>query len=183
MSEYDRGGLGMLAVRLAGGILLAAHGAQKLFGLFEGPGLKGFGDAVESMGIKPGRVWAPVAAMAEFGGGMLTALGFLNPLGPLGAIAAMIVATWKVHWGKPVFVSKGGAELPLTNIGIALAVAIEGPGRYSLDRVLGIRVPGWLRIVATLSTMVGLVAALRPDLIRQWTGRDAATIPEESRPL
>ncbi len=161
--ESYSGGLGMLALRLVGGLLLAAHGAQKLFGWWDGPGLQGFAGAVENMGMKPGRLWAPAAGLAEFGGGLLTALGLLNPLGPLGAIAAMIVATRKAHWGKPVFAMKGGAELPLTNIALALAVAVEGPGRYSLDRFLGIRVPIWLRILAVSGTVAGLVAALNPE--------------------
>lgn len=130
MKQTEQGGAGMLALRLGSGSLLAAHGAQKLFGLFNGPGLTRWNGMVESMGMRPGSVWGPAAGAAEFGGGALMALGFLNPIGPLAAISSMIVATRKVHWGKPIFVTEGGAELPLTNIGIAIAVAIEGPGVF-----------------------------------------------------
>jgi putative oxidoreductase len=129
--------------------------------------LKKWSELVESMlGMKPGRFWGLTGGLAEFTGGILTALGFLNPIGPLASISAMVVATRKAHWGKPVFANEGGAELPLTNIGIALAVALEGPGRYSLDHVLGIRVPGRVRFLAAAGTVIGLVAALRPDLGR-----------------
>lgn len=163
--ETDKGGLGLLAVRVASGSLLAAHGSQKLFGWFDGPGLKNWNSMNESMGMTPGAVWGPAGGMAEFGGGLLTALGFLNPIGPLGIISAMTVATRKVHWGKPVFVTKGGAELPLINIGIALAVALEGPGAYSLDNIFGIRLPAWMRLLAVSATAMGIIAALRPDLL------------------
>jgi putative oxidoreductase len=159
-------GIGLLFLRLIGGALVAGHGAQKLFGWFEGPGLEGTRNFVENLGIKPGTVWGPLAGLAEFGGGTLTALGFLNPLGPLGVIAAMTTATFTAHKGKPIWAGKGGAELPLTNIAIAVAVALEGPGRYSLDHTLGIRLPRWLTTLAVLATATGLLAALRPDLIK-----------------
>lgn len=173
----------MLALRIAGGTLMAAHGSQKLFGLFNGPGLKKWTDMVEShMGMKPGKVWGPTGAVAEFAGGTLTALGLLNPLGPLATISAMTVATRKAHWGKPVFVSAGGAELPLTNIGIALAVAIEGPGRYSLDHLFGIKLPIWMRVVASLLAAGGLVAALRPELLPSSVQSMMGTIGQEDTP-
>ncbi|HVC80499.1 MAG TPA: DoxX family protein [Chloroflexota bacterium] len=136
--------VGILAARVVTGGLLAGHGAQKLFGVFEGPGRKGTAGMMESMGLRPGEHWGLMAGMAEFTGGTLTALGFLNPLGPIGVMSAMAMATGTVHWGKPVWVTKGGAELPLSNAAIALALAVLGPGRFSLDRALRLRVPGWL---------------------------------------
>jgi putative oxidoreductase len=136
--------VGILAARLVMGGLLAGHGAQKLFGAFEGPGRKGTAGMMESLGLQPGEHWGLAAGLAEFTGGTLTALGFLNPLGPIGVLSAMAMATGTVHWGKPVWVTKGGAELPLSNAAIALALAAVGPGRFSLDRALSLRVPGWL---------------------------------------
>ncbi|HXH82852.1 MAG TPA: DoxX family protein, partial [Candidatus Tectomicrobia bacterium] len=114
--------LALLALRATTGSLLAGHGAQKLFGSFGGPGLEGAAGMFESIGLKPGRLWATVGGAAEFGGGALTALGLLNPLGPLAIISVMTMAWLKAHRGKPIWVTSGGAELPLTNIAVALAV-------------------------------------------------------------
>jgi putative oxidoreductase len=131
-------------VRLAQGSLMAGHGAQKLFGSFGGPGLEGTSGFMEMLGMRPGRPWAYLAGLSEFGGGLLTALGLLNPLGPLGVIASMSMATRKAHWGKPIWVTEGGAELPLLNIAVSTALMIREPDRYSLDRLLGIRLPRWV---------------------------------------
>jgi putative oxidoreductase len=131
-------------VRLAQGSLMAGHGAQKLFGSFGGPGLEGTSGFMETLGMRPGRPWAYLAGLSEFGGGLLTALGLLNPLGQLGVIASMSMATRKAHWGKPIWVTEGGAELPLLNIAVSTALMIREPDRYSLDRLLGIRLPRWV---------------------------------------
>ncbi len=133
-----------LIVRLAQGSLMVGHGAQKLFGSFGGPGLEGTSGFMEMLGLRPGRLWAYLAGFSEFGGGVLTALGLLNPLGPLAVIASMSMATRKAHWGKPIWVTEGGAELPVLNIAISTALMIREPDKYSLDRVLGIRLPTWL---------------------------------------
>ena len=148
--------LGVLIVRLVVGGLLAGHGAQKLFGWFGGAGLEGTAGWLESMRLRPGTVWARIAGGSELGGGLLTALGFLNPLGPIAAMGAMSMAWAKVHLGNPVWSTKGGAELPLTNIAVLSALTVAGPGRLSLDSLLGIRVP---RIVG-LGALLGMLASV-----------------------
>jgi putative oxidoreductase len=151
-------------VRLAQGSLMAGHGAQKLFGSFGGPGIEGTSGFMEMLGMRPGRPWAYMAGLSEFGGGVLTTLGFLNPLGPLGVIGAMAMATRKAHWGKPIWVTEGGAELPVLNIAVSTALMIREPDRYSLDRVLGIRLPAWvgpLGLVGVILTV--LYAELEAD--------------------
>jgi putative oxidoreductase len=155
---------GILAVRAVGGTLLAGHGAQKLFGAFEGPGLRGTATMMERLGLTPGRYWGTAAALSEFGGGTLLALGLLSPLGSIGAISAMTMAAVKAHWGKPIWVNKGGAELAVTYGTIALAVGLTGPGAYSLDQALGVRVPKPLVAGAALTAaaLVGLGMTLRP---------------------
>jgi putative oxidoreductase len=133
-----------MIVRVAQGSLMAGHGAQKLFGSFGGPGLEGTSGFMEMLGMRPGRPWAYLAGLSEFGGGVLTALGLFNPLGPLGVIGSMAMATRKAHWGKPIWVTEGGAELPVLNIAISTALMIREPDAFSLDRVLGIRLPRWV---------------------------------------
>jgi putative oxidoreductase len=153
--------LGELALRATTGGLLAGHGAQKLFGWFEGHGFEGTKGWLESMGLKPGHVWASLAGASEFGGGVLTALGFLHPIGPVATTGAMLMATTKVHAGKPIWVTSGGAELPVTNMAVALALILTGPGRFSLDSLLGIKLPRWIAIPGLAVVLAGLVAGLQ----------------------
>jgi len=159
--------VGVLLLRLVVGGLLAGHGAQKLFGSFGGPGLSGVAGWLESMGLRPGRFWAWLAGIGEFGGGLLTALGLGGPLGPIMAISAMVTAAVRGHWGKPIWATAGGAELPLTNIAAGTALALSGPGRYSLDRLFGIKIPGWLTFLFTLgalgTALYGSVAQAEED--------------------
>ncbi len=156
--------IGLLILRLVVGGLLGGHGSQKLFGWFGGFGIKGTAGWLESMGLKPGQLWATGAATSEFGGGALTALGFLHPLGPIATIAAMAMATAKAHWGKPIWVTEGGAELPVTNIAAALALAFAGPGRISLDTLFGIRLPRTLvaAVIIVEAVLVAVGVASRP---------------------
>ena len=162
------GNLAALILRVALGGLLAGHGAQKLFGSFSGPGLEGTSGFMEMLGLKPGRPWAWLARLSEFGGGVLTLLGFLNPIGPIGVIGSMAMATITAHAGKPIWVTEGGAELPVTNIAAATALVVNGPGNWSLDRALGIRLPGWLAPVGLVVVVLSLIYA----------GRGGETEPE-----
>src|SRR6266567_5247520 len=156
----------LLILRLAVGGLLTGHGSQKLFGWFSGPGLKGTARWLESLGLKPGTPWATAAAGSEFGGGVLTTLGFLHPLGPLGTMGAMIMATGKAHRGKPSWASKGGAEVPVINMAAALALTLTGPGRFSLDHVLGIQLPRALvfaiTVVEAATLAIGIMSRPTP---------------------
>ncbi len=94
-------------------------------------------------------------------GGVLTVLGLLNPIGPLMAIGAMLMATVKVHAGRPIWVTTGGAELPVTNIAVAAALTVTGPGAFSLDRLFGIQMPrwvGWLGLPTVVATVLAAEA-------------------------
>ena len=144
-------------VRLTQGSLMAGHGAQKLFGAFGGPGLEGTSEFMKTLGLKPGRPWATLAGLSEFGGGVLTALGLLNPLGPLGVIGSMAMATTKAHWGKPIWATEGGAELPVLNLAVSTAIMIREPDKYSLDRLLGIRLPTWVGLLG----LAGILLTVR----------------------
>ena len=143
--------LALLMVRGTLGTLMAGHGAQKLFGWFGGPGMQGTAGFMEHLGLKPGQRWAALASASEFGGGVLTALGLFNPVGELGVLGSMSMATATAHRGKPIWVTSGGAELPVTNTAIALALMAAGPGKYSLDYALDNHLPRW-------TALPGLVA-------------------------
>lgn len=147
---------GLLIVRLTVGGLLIGHGAQKLFGSFGGNGFQKTAAWMESMKLKPGQVWASAAGAGEFGGGALLALGLLNPIGAAGVIGAMSMATMKAHWGKPIWNTQGGAELPLINGAVATALLMTGPGAISLDRAFNIRLPRWV----TFASLAGVAGSL-----------------------
>ena len=167
--------VGLLVLRLTAGGLLAGHGAQKLFGAFGGRGLQATTGTMESLGMKPGQKWAVLAGGSEFAGGVLTALGFLHPLGPITMLAPMSTATATAHWGKPIWVTSGGAELPVTNIAIATALLFVGPGSISADRVLGIRLPRPLIALALAATVAGTAYGLLQ--------REPRAAPEEAKPV
>jgi putative oxidoreductase len=154
--------LGLLVLRVVVGLLVASHGAMKLFGTFGGPGLHGTSGWLHSAGFRPARLWAVMGSTAEFAGGLLFALGLLSPLGSVGIAAAMLIAITKIHWPK-VWVTEGGFEYPLVMLAVAVAVGIAGPGAYSLDAWLGIVVPPAVSLVvivlAALGYLVGMVTS------------------------
>ncbi|PYP48544.1 MAG: oxidoreductase [Gemmatimonadetes bacterium] len=130
--------LGLLALRLVLGAVFLAHGAQKAFGAFGGPGFEGATGFIGSMGFRPARFWTALAVGGELAAGFLFLLGLLTPLAGLLVLATMAVAIAKVHGPKGFFVQDGGYEYNLVLIVTALAVAAIGPGRFSLDYVLGL---------------------------------------------
>jgi len=129
--------LTLLIVRVVVGLGFVAHGGQKLFGAFGGYGLAGTGGYFELVGWKPGKMFAFAAGAAELVGGVLIALGLLGPIGPMLAIATMIVAI-AVHAPAGFFGQNGGFELPLAYIGLFLLFAFGGYGAYALDAAFGL---------------------------------------------
>ena len=129
---------GLLIGRAVLGVLMAAHGAQKLFGWFGGYGLEGTGGFMESLGFRPGRAFAAAAAITELAGGLLTAVGLLGPVGPALIVSVMIVAAVTVHWPHGVFAQTNGVELPLLYATGAATLALTGSGALSFDAALGL---------------------------------------------
>lgn len=152
---------GLLLLRLIVGGTMAAHGAQKLFGSFGGYGLEGTGGWLESLGFKPGKTHATVTGVAEFGGGLLLAFGFLTPFAAAAIVGVMIVAIATVHWDKGFFNTEGGFEFNLVLIATALCLAYAGPGSASLDGALGLDLDGpiW-GFTALLLGVMGAILAL-----------------------
>jgi putative oxidoreductase len=141
METYATGlqtlGIGLLLARVVIGLLMAAHGAQKLFGWFGGYGLSATGAAFAQLGFRPGRAFAFMASFTEVASGLLVASGFLGPIGPALMISVMIVAAISVHWAQGLL-TKNGMELPLLYAAAAFGLAMTGFGPYSLDAWLGI---------------------------------------------
>ena len=165
---------GMLILRVIVGLVMAAHGAQKLFGWFGGYGLTGTGEFMVQLGFKQGRLFATAAALSEFGGGLLVALGFLGPVGPALIISVMFVAAVTVHWKNGLFATANGIELPLLFGATAVAIALIGPGRYSLDAVLGIT-PLWTQTVSWIAIGAGLLGAVGNLALRHAPPKAPAT--------
>jgi putative oxidoreductase len=158
---------GLLAARLVMGGLMAAHGSQKLFGWFGGYGLDGTAAFFEQIGFRPGRRFALAAALSEVTGGLLVVAGLLGPIGPALMLAVMIVALVTVHWGHGLFAMTNGVEIPLLYAAGAAALALTGPGAFSVDAVLGLAAQwtpatAWLAIGCAVLGAVLNLAARRP---------------------
>jgi putative oxidoreductase len=152
---------GLLILRLFVGLALGAHGAQKLFGWWGGPGVRGLGQHMKHMRLRPASLWVAGAIGTEVGGGVLLALGLLSPLGSVGVGAAMLMAIVAVHWGKGFFGQGGGAEVPLLYLVPAAVLGITGPGSYSLDSFFGITLPEPVTgIVAAALAVAGVAVAM-----------------------
>ncbi len=142
-------GLGLFAMRLVFGLMMAAHGGQKLFGWFGGHGLRATSAGFETIGFRPGSFYAPVAGLVELVSGLLVALGLLGPVGPALMVSVMIVAGVTVHW-KNGFFAPSGIELNLLFGTLGFALAFAGFGPLSLDR--------WLRIDSLRGASIACVA-------------------------
>ncbi|WP_458127349.1 DoxX family protein [Paenibacillus sp. Z3-2] len=128
--------LGLLLIRLVIGLSFMAHGAQKLFGWFGGYGIKGTGGWFESMGMKPGPLVALLAGLAEFGGGLLLALGLLTPVGGILIALTMVIAIVKVHGANGYWSTQNGFEYNLAILVVGVALALTGGGQYALDALI-----------------------------------------------
>jgi putative oxidoreductase len=170
--------IGLLLLRVVVGGTVALHGAQKVFGAFDGPGLDGTERMVDSMRLRPARPLAHLLALSELVGGLLLVVGFLTPLAAGAVAGVMLSASRLVHWPNGFFNQRGGFELPLTLAGTAMAIGFTGPGWASFDDAFGWHFAGngWgvgVVLLALVSSVV--VAALGRRLVFQRHG-DTATV-------
>jgi putative oxidoreductase len=172
---------GLLLIRAVLGGIMAAHGAQKLFGWFGGFGVAGTAGWLESMGFKQARLHASVNGLAEFGGGLFLALGLLTPLGAAAVAGVMFVAIATVHWSNGFFNSSGGYEFNLLIAATSIALAMTGPGSISIDSLAGWNLAGpeWgLAVLGASAIAAGSVLAMRkapPELTGEEKSREEAS--------
>lgn len=168
--------LGLLLLRAAIGLLLAAHGLQKVTHLFGGGGLAAGVEEFRHDGFRGGRATALAAGVTQVGAGSLLALGLFTPAAALGGIGVMTVAaTVKAPHG--LWVQHDGYEYPLVLVVVLLALAFTGPGRWSLDARLGLdHPPLWLGVAVAV---VGVGSALATRAVLHTT---PPRPPEEHRP-
>jgi putative oxidoreductase len=127
---------GLLLLRVVTGGIVLAHGLQKTFGWWNGPGPKGVHGWLSSLGFRFVAVMTLLLILAE-DGGLLFALGFVTPLAALMIVASQCVAIFTVHWKNGLWNTGGGYEFNLVLIAVATAIAATGPGRFSIDRWIG----------------------------------------------
>jgi putative oxidoreductase len=159
MTPYD---VGLLILRLVLGLTLAAHGLNKFFGGGRIPGTAGW---FESIGMKPGKFHATLAATTETAAGLGLAAGLLTPIPAAGFVSLMIVAAWTVHRANGFFIVKEGWEYNLVLALSAVVVATLGAGKLSLDYLIFGKnwFDGWHGLAISLG--LGLAGAIGQLLI------------------
>ncbi|MCF7908291.1 MAG: DoxX family protein [Candidatus Omnitrophica bacterium] len=125
-----------LPLRLALGAVFIFHGLQKAFGLFGGPGIKGFSGMLAGLGFPFSEIMAILVAYVELIAGILLVLGVLTRISSLSLLIIMIVALLKVHLAKGFSIMNGGYEYDLVLILICLSLIISGGGKLSLGQKL-----------------------------------------------
>lgn len=157
---------GLLAARLVLGPLMAAHGAQKLFGWFGGPGLRATAGGMEHLRFRPGLPFALAAGVTEVASGVLVALGLLGPVGPALMVSVMLVAAVSAHLQNGLWAQNGGYEMALLYGAVAFALALTGPGALSADAALGLA-PLWTPAFAWIALGAGLAGGAANLLARR----------------
>jgi putative oxidoreductase len=160
---------------LAIGGAMAAHGAQKAFGWFEGPGPEKATQMMHGLGFRPAETYAPLASWNEIVSGSLIALGLGGPIGPSMLISGMIVAAASVHAPNGFFSQKNGIEVPFVYSAAALTFAVTDFGAISLDTALGLRPAMRNPVFTTLVLGAGIVSAMVVLMSRDTSPEGPAT--------
>lgn len=164
--------LGLLVIRLAVGLVFAAHGLQQSLGLWGGPGMVGWTGAMDHMGFRPARYWALGSTIVQVGGGIGLAIGLLTPIAAASLVGIGIVIILKVHWQKGFWNSKGGFEFPLTLLAGSIGILLIGPGGISIDGLLtfGLFAEGWVKWLGLILSVGGGIGiylySVRPEVTR-----------------
>ncbi|MFI9610476.1 DoxX family protein [Streptomyces sp. NPDC052023] len=153
---------GLLVLRLVVGLLIAGHGVQKVSFRLGGNGVAGGTEEFRRDGFRGGRLTALTAGASQIGSGLFLAVGLLTPLAAMAAMGVMTVAA-TVKWPKGLWVQNDGYEYPLVLVAGCAALALTGPGRWSLDHALGL--DPWPLWVSGAAIAVGPVSGLLTRLV------------------
>ena len=123
--------LGILVLRVSLGVIFVSHGLQKAFGLFGGPGIKGFSEMLSGLGFSYPLAWAYLAAYTEVVGGIFLILGLFTRGSAVLLLILMVVAIMKVHMGKGFFLAQGGFEYVFIIAAVCFTLILLGPGKFS----------------------------------------------------
>lgn len=174
--------LGLLVLRIAIGGVVLAHGLIKVgwpISMGTGTGMaavRGTAGFFSALGFWPPMFWALTAIVAEIGGSNLTILGLGGPIGPGLVFGDLVIVTLVAHLPAGFWAGGGkqmaGVEFPIPITAGALALALIGPGGWSLDGALGLAYPGWLTPIWLLLMLAGdalllAIRALRPRMAGQ----------------
>jgi putative oxidoreductase len=152
--------LALAVLRVTLGAVIAGHGAQKLFSAFGGGGIEGTAGFFQSLRIRSPRVSARLVGLAEFGGGLGLALGFLTPVACAAIAASMLGAIVLAHWPR-FWVTEGGLEYPLVVLAAVSQFGLAGPGGWSVDAAIdteGALPDPWTFIVLAVVVVAGVAA-------------------------
>ena len=155
----------LLLLRMGVGVIFAVHGAQKVFGWWDGPGLAGWEAVMVRLGFRPARGWAALSAFAELGGGLMLVFGLLTPLAATLAIGQSVVIVGASHWKHGFFNRNNGYEFPLSLAAGFAAVLLAGPGALSLDAVIGFELAPEIRVGLFVVAIAGGLASLALPLL------------------
>ena len=128
--------LALPILRAGMGIILMAHGSQKLFGMFGGMGLNGNAALFDKLGYHPGMFWGTLVGCTEFFGGALLLIGLFTRPAAL-AVAVFMIFSIQFTSAKGFYWTQGGMEYSILILLVALTFLIRGGGNYSADQAIG----------------------------------------------
>lgn len=158
--------VGLLVMRLAVGLVFAAHGAQKVFGWWQGPGLRGWVAAMVRMRFRPAPFWGVVSAFVELLGGLLLAVGLLTPVASALLVAQSLIIVLRAHLPKGFWNRAGGIEFPLQLLAASALFVTTGARTLALDEALGLRFDDATRLALAGIAIAGAGAAVLSARIR-----------------
>jgi len=163
----------LLLVRLVVGITMIAHGYNHWRG---GGRIEGTARWFSGLGLRQGTLQAWMSVVTEIGAGALLVLGLLTPLACAAVISVMLVAGLLAHRGNGFFVFKDGYEYVLVLAAVCLALALLGPGDWSLDHAAGIAITGWAGGAIALGVAVAATAGMLATFWRPQAENTDATV-------